>query len=409
MAEVREGKKVPTRRIRRSGRGGQVGIYLGKQLRFFINENDWKVLIMAAIIAGLVGMVIRQRLFITMEGSLMGGFALTCVAIWNGCFNSIQCVCRERPIIKREHRSGLHISSYVAAHMIYQLLLCILQTGITMYVLQILEIKFPAKGFMTSWMILDVGISMLLISYAADMMSLFISSISHTTTGAMTVMPFVLIFQLVFSGGVIPLPEWSQSLSAFTISSYGIQAITAQAGYNELPMVTAWNTLSGMRNREVGGTFTVEDVLKFLNSDGVAKYRDREVIPPLETKKTLQDLGVDGLTAEMVVRGYLGGVEKTPPVSLGELIDAANRSEIVKENLDHPFTVKATIGELLELAGEERVRDEIQKATAAASFKEDYVRSEENITGNWIMLILFALFFALMSVIALEMIDKDKR
>jgi len=409
MAEVREGKKVRTRRIRRSGRGGQVGIYLGKQLRFFINENDWKVLIMAAIIAGLVGMVIRKRLFITMEGSLMGGFALTCVAIWNGCFNSIQCVCRERSIIKREHRSGLHISSYVAAHMIYQLLLCILQTGITMYVLQILGIQFPAKGFMTPWMILDVGISMLLISYAADMMSLFISSISHTTTGAMTVMPFVLIFQLVFSGGVIPLPEWSQPLSAFTISSYGIQAITAQAGYNELPMVTAWNTLSGMRNREVGGTFTVEDVLKFLNSDGVAKYRDREVIPPLETKKTLQDLGVDGLTAEMVVRGYLGGAEKTPPVSLGELIDAANRSEIVKENLDHPFTVKATIGELLELAGEERVRDEIQKATAAASFKEDYVRSEENITGNWIMLILFALFFALMSVIALEMIDKDKR
>ena len=194
MAETHEGKPARIRRIRRSGRGGQVGIYLGKQLRFFINESDWKVLIMAAVIAGLVGMVVRPRLFISMEGSLMGGFSLTCVAIWNGCFNSIQCVCRERQIIKREHRSGMHISSYVTAHMIYQFLLCTVQTGVTMYVLQILEIQFPSKGLLTPWMIVDVGISMLLISYAADMMSLFISSISHTTTAAMTVMPFVLIF-----------------------------------------------------------------------------------------------------------------------------------------------------------------------------------------------------------------------
>ena len=232
MSEAIVTKQAPRRKIRHRGRGSQVLIYLGKQLRFFINENDWKVLPMAAVIAALVGMVIRRRLFINMEGSLIGAFALTCVAIWNGCFNSIQAVCRERAIIKREHRSGMHVSSYVAAHMIYQFMLCALQTGLTMYVLQMMGIQFPAQGFMTPWMILDIGISMLLISYASDMMSLFISSISHTTTGAMTVMPFVLIFQLVFSGGVIPLPAWSRPLSNFTISNYGIKVIAAQSGYN---------------------------------------------------------------------------------------------------------------------------------------------------------------------------------
>ena len=118
MAEQNKSKNVRSRRVRHSGRDGQILIYLGKQFRFFINENDWKVLPMAAIIAALVSMVIRRKFFINMEGSLIGGFALTCVAIWNGCFNSIQSVCRERPIIKREHRSGLHITSYVIAHMI---------------------------------------------------------------------------------------------------------------------------------------------------------------------------------------------------------------------------------------------------------------------------------------------------
>ena len=146
-------KRTPrVRRIRHRGRGSQILIYLGKQFRFFINESDWKVLPMAAVIAGLVGMVIRRRFFINMEGSLIGAFALACMAIWNGCFNSIQAVCRERPIIKREHRSGMHISSYVAAHMIYQFFLCTAQTGLATYVLNMLGVRFPPQGFMTGMM-----------------------------------------------------------------------------------------------------------------------------------------------------------------------------------------------------------------------------------------------------------------
>ena len=97
--------------FRHRDRANQVPIFLGKQFRFFINESDWKVIPMAAVIAGLVSMVIRNRLFANMEGCLIGSFALTCVALWNGCFNSIQAVCRERAIIKREHRSGMHITS----------------------------------------------------------------------------------------------------------------------------------------------------------------------------------------------------------------------------------------------------------------------------------------------------------
>ena len=129
MAELKTENKPGKFRIRYRGRGAQVGIYLGKLLRMFIYQNDWKVLPMAALIAGLVGMVIRKKMFINMEGTLMGAFALVCVCIWNGCFNSIQVICRERDVIKREHRSGMHISSYIFSHMLYQALLCLAQTG----------------------------------------------------------------------------------------------------------------------------------------------------------------------------------------------------------------------------------------------------------------------------------------
>ena len=167
MSEKNKTGRSRLRRIRHTGRIDQVFIYLGKQLRFFINQSDWKVLPMAAIIAGLVGMVIRRRFFVNMEGSLIGAFALTCVALWNGCFNSIQSVCRERPIVKREHRSGMHISAYVTAHMIYQFMLCAAQTALTMFVLRQLSVPIPrgyGSGLITPWMICDIGIIMFLIS-----------------------------------------------------------------------------------------------------------------------------------------------------------------------------------------------------------------------------------------------------
>ena len=373
MPETNEVKRRG-RRLRHRGRTSQIPIYLGKQLRFFVNESDWKVIPMSAVIAGLVSMVIRRRLFINMEGSLMGAFALACVAIWNGCFNSIQCVCRERAIIKREHRSGMHITSYVTAHMIYQLGLCLLQTGVTLYVMLVVGVQFPLKGFITRWIMLDIGITMLLISYAADMMSLFISSISRTTTSAMTIMPFVLIFQLVFSGSIIPLPEWSKPMANYTISNYGIRALAAQSGYNELPMMTAWNLVDKMRNREIGGTVTLGEVMDALGSPGLEQYRDREVlksftvgevtdilnsaddsmhmrektvITPTTLRNVLETLNNSAAFTDLRKSRPLGFIsEKTP--SVGELLKELLESPDMQEVLETEIGTSMTLGDVLD-------------------------------------------------------------
>lgn len=350
MAEVKETKTKRVRRVRHTGRGSQVGIYLGKQFRFFINESDWKVLPMAAIIAGLVAMVIRRRFFVNMEGALIGGFALACVAIWNGCFNSIQSVCRERAIIKREHRSGMHISSYMAAHMIYQFVLCAAQTALTMFVLRQLDVPIPrgyGSGIITPWRICDIGISMFMISYAADMMSLFLSSISRTTTGAMTLMPFILIFQLVFSGGVIPLPEWSKPLSNFTISNYGIKAITAQGNYNELPMTTVWETVSGMRNSEIGGTFTVGELLDKLDSPAVENMRDRELLKSYTVGEVAEILS----SADEYL--HLREKEILHPISLREIVNLILKDDSMQKVRDKELIGGKTVGDLLTAFAEE--------------------------------------------------------
>ncbi len=391
------------RTFRHRDRLSQVPIYLGKQFRFFINESDWKVIPMAAVIAMLVSVVIRNRIFANMEGCVIGSFALTCVALWNGCFNSIQAICRERAIIKREHRSGMHITSYMFSHMVYQFVLCLVQTIVSLYVMHATGVPFPEEGiFLKKMMIVEFGITMLLISYAADMMSLFISSVAHTTTAAMTVMPFVLIFQLVFSGGVIPLPERIQPLSNFTISNYGIKAIASQCGYNELPMAAGWTAVNSMRNSEINEVITVGQVLDILNSDALAKHREDVVISPKTEAEMLEilDLGITGNAEKMIIKD---------PITFGELLDFANSSELIQKRRDKSFPVDITVGDLMEIFGEDNVKNFLQQRTAEAAQKKQYEKSRVNVLINWFFLCVFILGFALMSTISLELIDKDKR
>ena len=78
--------------LKHRGRLSQLFIYLGKFLRMFVYQSDWKVIPMGAIIAGVVTFVVGQNMFVTQEGTLMGVFALVCVCIWNGFFNSIQVI-----------------------------------------------------------------------------------------------------------------------------------------------------------------------------------------------------------------------------------------------------------------------------------------------------------------------------
>lgn len=305
------------------GRLGQIPIYLGKCFRSFLFMDDWKVLPMSAVIAGVVALVGCQYLFVTMEGTTTGAFALICVCIWNGMFNSIQVVCRERNIVKREHRSGMHISSYIIAHMIYQAFLCVLQTIITIFVCRAAGVYFPYAGVMTRWFLLDAGITLFLVTYSADMLSLMVSSIVSTPTAAMTVVPFILIVQLVFSGTMFQLGDSVAFLSNLTISKWGMECICSVGNFNSLPMVSLWNQLFSYRSLEIGGQYPVKAVTDFM----------------------------------------------------------------IQNDLRDPF----------------------MQAVGQYNAKAQYLATKEHVMDCWAMLLLFALIYAIIAIIFLERIDRDKR
>ena len=64
---------------------------------------------------------------------------------------------------------------------------------------------------------------------------------------------------------------------------------------------------------------------------------------------------------------------------------------------------------MLDLVGEDNVKDFLQQKTAEAGRKDEYEKNRLNILQNWLCLGLFILIFALLSTISLELIDKDKR
>lgn len=252
--------------LKYNGRIAQVGIYFRKFLRMFVYQSDWKVLPMGAVIAALITLVVGKNMFVTMEGTNYGTFALSCACIWNGVFNSIQVICRERDIVKREHRSGLHISSYVIAHMLYQLLLCFLQTLVTLSICAIVGVHFPQIGIITSWGIVDLGITLLIITYAADIMGLMVSSLVRTTTTAMTVVPFLLIFQLIFSGNFFALGK-ADFVKYFTISHWGMDGLCIIGQYNSLPMTTLWKTMVKFQDITISDTQPIHEVVQYMKEN----------------------------------------------------------------------------------------------------------------------------------------------
>ena len=117
----------------------------------------------------------------------------------------------------------------------------------------------------------DLGITIFLVTFAADMMALMVSCIVRTTTTAMTVMPFLLIFQLVFSGAFFNLEGVAKKLTNLTISRWGLDGICAIGRYNELPMVMLWNTLFKFKDVEIMGKKPLLDLIIRAEQTG---YRD---------------------------------------------------------------------------------------------------------------------------------------
>ena len=218
---------------RHTSRFAQTGIYIRRCFRLFKNEKGWKNFVTTGLITLLICMVTGEDFLVEAGPTEKGAFAIMSACIWSGIFNSIRSVCRERSIVKREHRTGLHISSYVAAHWIYEAIICLGEAVIVTVIIYIANrTHFTDEGIFLP-AILEYFISFFLILLSADALGLLISSVVRNENTAMTVMPFALIIQLIMSGMIFELEGLTDKISLITISRWGQAALCITARYND--------------------------------------------------------------------------------------------------------------------------------------------------------------------------------
>ena len=212
----------------------QMKIYFGRNKRGFFNDKGWKLLISVILITLLICSVTGENMFRDYDQTKSGTFALVCACIWVGIFNSIRVICREREILKREHRTGLHMSSYVAARWLFEACLCAVEAvPVTVIVRIVNRGHFIAHGIILP-PTLELFISFFLITFSADALALVISAVVKDENTAMTVMPFALIIQLIMSGMVFELKGIPEKVSKLTISRFGLNALCASADINNM-------------------------------------------------------------------------------------------------------------------------------------------------------------------------------
>ena len=212
----------------------QTHVYFKKVFRISLREKAWKYLIFAVIIASIVALIVGPDMFKSFESTNSGFFTLASACIWIGIFNSIQSICKEHEIIRAEYRQGMKMSAYVTAHVLWHALLCFAQ-AIVIFVICCVFMHFDQSPHLLISAYAENFVTIYLLTFGAAVLGLMISSISGTPTTAMTIMPFVLIVQLVLSGVLFVLKDAAEWFSFITLSKWGMSAFGCEADLNAIP------------------------------------------------------------------------------------------------------------------------------------------------------------------------------
>ena len=197
----------------------------------------------AAIIGSIVVFIVGKNMFKTYEQTNSGFFTLASACIWIGIFNSIQSICKEHEIVRAEYRQGMKLSAYIAAHTLWQALLCLAES-LVVFILCCINMHFDKSPSLMASAYVENFITIYLLTFGAAVLGLMISSISGNPTTAMTIMPFVLIVQLILSGVLFKLSGASEFFSNFTLSKWGMSAFGAESDLNKLDLTINARLLS---------------------------------------------------------------------------------------------------------------------------------------------------------------------
>ncbi|WP_243154867.1 FHA domain-containing protein [Clostridium thermarum] len=193
------------------------------------------LLLQAPIVALLLAIVTKKNAFSIYESTSQILFTLSCAAVWIGVLNSIQEVCKERVIFKRERAVNLKLMPYIGSKLLILGVICIIQSVIMIMVFDLI-IKFPTDYHLVWSVRFELIVTTFLTLFASAAMGIAISTLVTNSDRAMSIAPFLLIPQIIFSGFIFKLSGISEKLSAIFVSKWSLRAMAESLNINSLPL-----------------------------------------------------------------------------------------------------------------------------------------------------------------------------
>jgi ABC-type multidrug transport system ATPase subunit len=129
-------------------------------------------------------------------------FIMAFAAVLFGCINGSREIVKEAPIYRRERMVNLGIAPYMFSKIVVLGVLCLVQSAIVIY---LVNLKAPLHQGIFLPIFAEIYITMALTSLAGLMLGLAISAIASNADRAMSLVPLVLIPQVIFSGTIFKL------------------------------------------------------------------------------------------------------------------------------------------------------------------------------------------------------------
>lgn len=235
----------------------QLPVLCSRYAKLIVNDKQRLLLLLvqAPILALLISLVANETKFVQYESTKGLLFALSCAAFWVGMLNSIQEVCKERTIVKREYMTGLSMSAYVLSKIVVLCVLSLVQSVLMVGVFG-LVVGTPDEGVFLP-PLLELLITTFLTSLSAAGMGIFVSCLFNNSDRAMTTAPILLMPQIIFSGLIFKLEGATEKISWFTVCRWSMEGYGSTANLNSLEskILTEYPNLEGMITREAEDFF----------------------------------------------------------------------------------------------------------------------------------------------------------
>ena len=160
-------------------------------------------------------------------------FMLSTTGVWFGVINSAREICKEAPILARERLAGLRAGPYLLSKMIVLLLLVIVQSLLLVGTVAI-RVKLPGAGVLLPGA-LELVITVVLAGLAGLSLGLCLSAFAANPDKATSLIPIVLVPQVLFAGVMFSLHGVTASVSWLTSSRAAMEALASTVDVNDLP------------------------------------------------------------------------------------------------------------------------------------------------------------------------------